>query len=174
MKQCIKCNTEINDWAKYCRKCGEKQPIVAPVEEATEASDPTLQPNDNQSSTFEEPNYIQEIVYEAEDLKYVGEVRDGKPYGQGKIYSLSRGHLMQEGTFTGSTELNGEGKLYYESGALRYEGTFKDGKANGEGKKYYEKLWDAPQVAHPRVSPIAFLLFGWRFWGIVWDDILCP
>jgi len=51
--------------------------------------------------------------------KYVGEVKDGEPHGQGKL-TFADG-FRYEGDFKES-EFHGQGILYYEDGTKTYEG----------------------------------------------------
>lgn len=76
---------------------------------------------------------VDTITYSS-GFKYVGEVKNGLPNGNGKQYDPN-GYVSHEGYFLNG-KLNGFGKEYNENGQLAYEGEWKDGKANGYGKAY--------------------------------------
>lgn len=64
---------------------------------------------------------------------YIGEIKDGKPAGNGAVYDQD-GFLREEG-FYKNGELDGFGIVYVD-GEKFYEGEFKNGDSNGKGKQY--------------------------------------
>lgn len=61
-------------------------------------------------------------------LVYEGEVKNGKPYGEGKVYRAD-GFLHMEGLFGIKGFI--KGKIYTESGGIRFQGRFKINRAYG-------------------------------------------
>ena len=66
---------------------------------------------------------------EDSDGKYIGEIKNGKPNGQG-TYTFPDGKKY-EGKFKDGKE-HGKGTYTYPDG-VKYEGKFKDGKEQGQG-----------------------------------------
>jgi len=64
---------------------------------------------------------------------YEGEVKDGKPHGQGTYYLANRDRYV--GNWTDG-KYNGQGTFYFANGD-RYEGEFKNSLFNGQGTFYY-------------------------------------
>ena len=69
---------------------------------------------------------------------YIGENKDGKREGKGKMY-YKNGDLMYEGDFI-NDKMEGNGKYIYEDG-IYYIGQFKNTKKTGKGK-FYNKNGD--------------------------------
>jgi hypothetical protein len=75
-------------------------------------------------------------VADDKDLRYEGEMKNGKKHGEGKLFYLD--NLWYEGDFVEDT-LSGKGKLYKLSGGmLKYEGQMKDNIMNGQGVFYFD------------------------------------
>lgn len=77
---------------------------------------------------------ITDTINYKDGIKYIGEIKNGLPNGNGKLY-YSNGNLSFEGYFIDGL-LNGTGKQFYQNGTLSYDGEWKDGKSNGNGKAY--------------------------------------
>ena len=69
------------------------------------------------------------FYYENGDL-YIGEFKNGKPNGNGILYSTKYAGKFLDGKYY-------NGKLYYGNGDY-YIGPFKNGKKEGKGKEYYK------------------------------------
>lgn len=76
------------------------------------------------------------IYYDSGRVKYVGEVREGEPWGFGYGFWES-GRLWYVGEFR-KGKPDGYGKIYFQSGQLRYKGEFEQMEYFGQGTEYYE------------------------------------
>ncbi|WP_284637779.1 stalk domain-containing protein [Paenibacillus silviterrae] len=107
---------------------------------------------------FEQNKAYRGVLFYDDGAKYIGELRNGLPHGQGKQFF--NGRLRYEGGFaddkyhgTGTYyhdegakyvgewkngEQEGRGKAYANDGALIYEGDFVKGNFNGQGTYYYQ------------------------------------
>lgn len=74
-----------------------------------------------------------EIMYDGD--RYVGEYRDGKPNGKGKLYYSDENLSTYEGEFVNGKR-QGQGTLIWKSGN-RYEGAWMDDVREGNGKMYW-------------------------------------
>lgn len=70
-----------------------------------------------------------EIMYNG--CRYVGEYKDGKPYGKGKIYYNDGFIVSYEGNFVDGMR-QGQGVIVWQNGD-RYEGNWENNKMNGQG-----------------------------------------
>ena len=70
-----------------------------------------------------------ETVEEKRGVKYVGEIKNGKPNGQGTLNHPVVGKY--EGDWKDGKQ-NGQGTMFFPDGE-KYEGGWKDGKQNGQG-----------------------------------------
>lgn len=77
---------------------------------------------------------MERINYPSEGWYYEGEVKDGKPEGQGIFYYVD-GKPYKGGEFVGGI-LQGKG-WFYESNGVKYKGEFKNDLPDGEGEVYY-------------------------------------
>ena len=69
-------------------------------------------------------------------LFYVGNLKNGKFYGQGELYHVDGKTIKYSGIFA-ENFFNGYGQYFGKKGNLVYEGFFKNNKFFGQGKKYY-------------------------------------
>ena len=79
------------------------------------------------------------IFSEFNTLYYIGEFKNNKCNGQGKIYKnhfLGK-YLFYEGNFD-NDYFSGNGKMYYQNKEIFYEGQFEKNKIIGKGIKYYK------------------------------------
>lgn len=76
------------------------------------------------------------FYYQSGELKYQGNVVNGKMSGSGKSYYQS-GQLKANGNYT-NNQLNGQGILYDKDGNIIYEGEFKDDLYHGIGTLFHE------------------------------------
>lgn len=75
------------------------------------------------------------VIYQNNNIKYLGILKNSRPNGMGKLY-YSNGKIKYNGEFEKGA-FDGLGKLYNEDGTIVYDGKFKNGKYNGDGKLYY-------------------------------------
>ncbi|MBU8763778.1 hypothetical protein KM868_09750 [Micrococcus luteus] len=80
--------------------------------------------------------YKGSLYYESGQLKYVGFIKGGRPYGQGISY-FEHGQKHREGCF--EDLFIRLGKEYYENGNLRFEGSYNSGPKNYYGPRYFKK-----------------------------------
>lgn len=73
-----------------------------------------------------------EIMYDG--YRYVGEFKDGKPHGKGKIY-YNKNIVSYEGSFYDGMR-QGQGIMLWSDGD-RYEGNWENNKMNGQGTYYW-------------------------------------
>lgn len=78
--------------------------------------------------------YYKNWLYENLELRYDGDIINGKYHGNGKLYYLN-GIIEYEGNFIDG-KFHGNGILYYVNGIIRYSGEFVNHKAHGLGKVY--------------------------------------
>ena len=79
------------------------------------------------------------IIESKDGFKYDGEVKNAKPYGNGKLYAPN-GMLKMEGVF-GIKGLT-EGKVYYPDGNLEFEGKFEINKGYGPNYPIEGTIYD--------------------------------
>lgn len=74
------------------------------------------------------------VYYDAEyeNIRFEGRLSDGKPDGEGEVYS-ENGRIYYDGNFEDGV-FSGEGILYYDDGSVKYRGSFSGGKFNGSGE----------------------------------------
>ena len=74
------------------------------------------------------------LKYDNEFTKYIGEFKNDKFDGYGKLYLEC--NLYYEGNFS-NNNFSGKGIIYYPNQKIYYEGQFENNLINGEGIKYY-------------------------------------
>jgi len=74
------------------------------------------------------------LKYDNEFTKYIGEFKNDKFDGHGKLYLEC--NLYYEGNFS-NNNFSGKGIIYYPNQKIYYEGQFENNLINGEGIKYY-------------------------------------
>ena len=75
------------------------------------------------------------LLYPDGNIKYEGDLRNGRPHGDGVMY-YENGNKRWEGVFEDGVFVNGI--IYYADGKVWYEGTCKNDVIVGEeGKKYF-------------------------------------
>ena len=79
------------------------------------------------------------VIMSKDGYRYDGEVKCGKPYGNGKIYAPG-GRLAMEGRF-GIKGLT-EGKVYYPDGGIRFDGRFRVNRGYGPNYPFYGTVYD--------------------------------
>ena len=86
-----------------------------------------------------------ETVDEKKDVKYIGEIKNGKPDGQGTLNHPVVGKYIGEWK---DGKQSGQGTMFFSNGE-KYIGEWKDGKQNGQGtftspdgKKYKGEIKD--------------------------------
>lgn len=74
------------------------------------------------------------MKYDNEFTKYIGEFKNDKFDGHGKLYLECNWYY--EGNFS-NNNFSGKGIIYYPNQKIYYEGQFENNLINGEGIKYY-------------------------------------
>lgn len=109
-----------------------------------------------------------EIMYDGD--RYVGEYKDGKPNGKGKLYYSDENLSTYEGEFVNGKR-QGQGVIIWKSGS-RYEGAWIDDMREGQGKMFWangerfdgewmsDKMLNGTYVYTDGAKYIGYFLYG--------------